>query len=174
MRSELSLKHIVIHTHCPILGRHTERIVKMTVLIGDIETNGLKPDRIWMVGVLDYNTDEYQAYVGDDEVPIGLMRLAEADLVVGHNFRGYDARVIAKLTNGLITIDNSKIDDTLEISRLLFPDLENHKLGTWGDILGFPKLDSPLFETFTPKMIPYCERDCRLNKVLYDFLLDHL
>jgi hypothetical protein len=146
----------------------------MEILIGDLETNGLKPDRIWMVGVLDYHTDEYVSYIGDDEVPLGLMRLAEADRVIGHNFRGYDARVIKKLTNGLIEIDNDRIDDTVEISRALFPELENHKLATWGEILGFPKLDSPLFETFTPKMIPYCERDCRLNKVLYDFLLSRM
>jgi hypothetical protein len=146
----------------------------MEILIGDLETNGLKPDRIWMVGVLDYHTDEYQAYVGDDEVPVGLMRLAQADRVVGHNFRGYDARVIKKLTNGLIQIEDSRIDDTVEISRHLFPNLKNHKLYTWGEILGFPKLEAPLFETFSPKMIPYCERDCRLNKMLYDYLLSQI
>ena len=31
----------------------------MSILIGDIETNGLNPNTIWVVGVLDYETDEF-------------------------------------------------------------------------------------------------------------------
>jgi DNA polymerase III alpha subunit (gram-positive type) len=146
----------------------------MEILVGDLETNGLKPNIIWAVGVIDMNTDEYTAYVGEDEVPIGLMRLAQADRVVGHNFRGYDAKVIRDLTEGLITIDDAKIDDTVELSRVLFPEMPNHKLGTWGEIFGFPKLDFKNFDKFDPEMLPYMERDVRLNKMLYQFFLDHL
>lgn len=146
----------------------------MNILVGDIEANGLKPSRIWMVGVLDFHTDEFTAYVGEDEIPYGLMRLAEADLVVGHYFKGYDAPVIERLTEGLITFDRNKIDDTVEISRALFPELSDHKLGTWGELLGYPKLDFTNFDTFDPAMIPYCERDCRLNGALYRFFLSQI
>jgi DNA polymerase III alpha subunit (gram-positive type) len=147
----------------------------MAILVGDLETNGLRPNRIWVVGIKDVETGEYTSYVGDEEVPIGLMRLAEADIVIGHNFKGYDAKVIENLTDGLIKIDNSKIVDTVELSRKLFPELENHKLETWGDVFEFPKIKYDKgFEQFHPDMVPYCERDVELNAVLYQFMMDHI
>lgn len=147
----------------------------MTVLVGDIETNGLKPNIIWCVGVLDIDTGEYTSYVGDEEVPVGLMRLAEADVVVGHYFKGYDAPVIKKLTDGLITIDEDKIIDTCELSREFFPDLPNHKLETWGEIFEDHKIKYDKgFERFHPEMVPYLEQDVRLNARLYKFMIEHL
>lgn len=148
----------------------------MLTLVADIETDAIyKPTTIHMVGILDYDTDEFTAYVGEDEVPLGLLRIQEADRVIGHNFRDYDKKQIERLTEGLITLDDNKIDDTLEIARALFPQLKSHKLAVWGDILGLPKLEyEGDFLRFTPEMIPYCERDCRVNKLLYEFLLTQL
>lgn len=144
------------------------------VLVADLETNGIDPSRIWVVGVLNVETDEYTSYVGDD-IPEGLMRIAEADLVIGHYFKKYDAKVINKLTEGLITLQEDKIIDTVELSRSLFSDLPNHKLKTWGDIFEYPKIDYDKgFEEFHPEMLPYCERDVRLNKRVYDFFVEHL
>jgi hypothetical protein len=144
----------------------------MTILVGDIETNGFEPSIIWVVGVMDAETNEYTSYVGTDQVCEGLARLADADIVIGHNFKGYDAKYITKLTDGLIEFDQSRIVDTCELSRILFPHLVNHKLETWGEILGFPKIKyTEGFTRFHPKMVPYCEQDVRLNKALYDFLL---
>ena len=146
----------------------------MSILVGDLETNGFKPDRIWVVGVLDVETDEYTSYVGDD-VAVGLMRLAEADLVIGHNFKEYDAKVISKLTESVIEIPNEKIIDTLELGRMLFPQMPNHKLATWGEMLGLAKIEyEGGFDEFNEDMLPYCERDCRVNKLLYEFLLTQL
>lgn len=147
----------------------------MTTLIADLETDGIKPNRIWMVGIKDHDTGEYTSYVGDDEVPIGLMRLMEADIVVGHNFKGYDAKVIKKLTDGLIEIPKEKIIDTCELSRSMFPQMPNHKLESWGEIFNFPKIKYDKgFEQFHPEMVPYCKQDVELNAVLYDFFLTQL
>jgi DNA polymerase III alpha subunit (gram-positive type) len=122
---------------------------------------------------MDNATKEYTAYVGDD-IPLGLMRLAEADIVVGHYFKKYDAPVIKKLTEGLVVIDEAKIDDTVELSRILFPELENHKLATWGDIMEFPKLDHKEWDRFSEEMLVYLERDVRLNDKLYDFFIERI
>jgi DNA polymerase III alpha subunit (gram-positive type) len=147
----------------------------MSILVGDLETNGLKPNRIWVVGIKDVETGEYTSYVGDEEVPIGLMRLAEADVVIGHNFKGYDAKVIEKLTDGLIKIDENKIVDTVELSRKLFPEMPNHKLETWGEIFEFPKIKYDKgFEKFHPEMVPYCAVDVELNAKLYDFFMKYI
>jgi DNA polymerase III alpha subunit (gram-positive type) len=137
------------------------------ILVGDLETDGFDPSQIWVVGILNLETDEYKSYTGDD-IAEGLCRLADADLVVGHNFKKYDAAVIEKLSHGVIKIDHDKIDDTWELSRELFPELPNHKLETWGEILGSPKIKyNKGFAKFHPEMLPYCEQDVRLNADVY-------
>jgi hypothetical protein len=137
------------------------------ILVADLETDGFDPKVIWVVGILNLETDEYTAYTGDD-VAEGLLRIADADLVVGHYFRGYDKKVIEKLSEGVIVLDDNKIDDTCEMSRELFPELPNHKLETWGKILGSPKIKYDKgFEEFHPEMLPYCEQDVRLNAEVY-------
>lgn len=147
----------------------------MARLVADIECNGFKPDRIWVLGIYDLDLKVYQSYVGDDEVPNGLLRLLDADIVVGHYFKGFDAKVIRDLTEGLVNIPNEKIHDTVEIGRALFPNMPDQKLQSWGEILGFPKLDyDGGFDEFNPDMVPYCQRDVELNAALYEFFLAHI
>ena len=145
----------------------------MNILVADLETDGLLDDvtTIWMVGILDHTTDEFTAYVGDD-VAEGLMRLQAADLIIGHNWNGYDAKVIQMLTEGLCDLSGITVADTCEMARAAFPSMPNHKLKTWGEMLGLPKMDSPSFDTFSPEMVPYCERDVRVTKMLFDFLME--
>ena len=139
------------------------------ILVGDIETDAIyMPRNIWMVGVLNWETDQFDAYTGDDVVD-GLIRLAEADLAIGHNFVGYDVKNIERMTNNLVKFDRKKIVDTLDLSRK-FVELKDHKLKTWGELFDFPKGDYTDFSKFDPKMVPYCERDCRLTKKIFDFL----
>jgi len=145
----------------------------MTVLVSDIETNGYTPNTIWVCTIVDFHTDECKSYYGD-AVAEGLVRLAEADYVVGHNFRQYDAKVIHDLTEGLVTIQPERIIDTLELSRSLFPDRPKHSLSFWGEVLGYPKLIFNEFQTFSPRMVEYCERDTKLNKLLFDFFLQYM
>jgi DNA polymerase III epsilon subunit-like protein len=64
--------------------------------------------------------------------------------------------------------------DTVKLSRRLAPHLPNHKLATYGDLLGFPKLPFHEFETFTPEMAVYMERDVRLNALVWEFLWELL
>lgn len=143
----------------------------MSILIADLETDGLKPSVIWVLGVLDWETDVYTAYT-EDEIPVGMLRLLEADMVVGHCFQSFDAPVIEKLTDGLINIPSSKIYDTCSKSQKLVKGMRNHKLKEWGEILGFPKGDHSDFSKLTPEMLVYCERDVRLTRKLFDFLLE--
>ena len=144
----------------------------MSILVGDLETDGFKPHNIWVVGVLDYATDEFTAYTGEN-VAEGLMRLAEADLVIGHNFSDYDAAVIEKLTDGMIVIDPAKIVDTLTLGRRVLPEMKCQKLEEWGEILGWPKIKfDEGFDQFRQSMVPYCQRDCEVTKRVFDFLME--
>lgn len=140
------------------------------ILVGDIETNGTSPNEIFMVGVLNYDTDEFTAYVGDD-VPYGMLRLAEADAFIGHYIKGFDVPVMERLSSGLVTFRQEKLIDTLEMSKKLC-NLKRHGLAAWGDLFEYPKFPQPTFDEFTPEMVPYCERDCRLNKKVAEFLFE--
>lgn len=140
------------------------------ILIADIETNAIhNPNVIWMLGVLSYDSDEFTAYVGEEQVVDGLLRLVEADCIIGHNFLGYDTKHITRLTNGLVTLPKRKIIDTCKLSKT-YTALPDHKLKTWGDLFGFPKGDYTDFDRFDPEMIPYCERDCRISKKIFEFV----
>jgi len=140
----------------------------MSLLIADLECDSLKPTTIHMVGVLDYDSDEFYDYHGD-EVVDGLLRLAEAKKVIFYNGRGYDVPVIERLTNGLVKIKPSQIIETLDLSRK-YAKLDSHKLKTWGDLFGFPKGDHTDFTKWSPAMSIYCERDCRLTKLVFNLL----
>jgi hypothetical protein len=147
----------------------------MNVLIADLECESLKPSIIHMLGILDYTSDKFTPHIGEEEVSDGLIRLVNADLVIFHNGFGYDIPVIEKLTEGLIVLDQSKIIDTLKLSRKFFPELSKerggsgHSLEVWGEIFDFPKGDWKKFDKFYPEMVPYCERDCRLTRKIFDF-----
>lgn len=152
------------------------------ILIADLETNGLlrptatipRATKIWMIGVLNFETDDFDCYTGYDPGPrsimAGIERLLAADLIVGHHIRGYDVPLIEQFTEGLVTFDRDRVIDTLDMSRRLVR-MDHHRLEDWGRLLGFPKLPKPDFEAgFTPEMAVYCERDCRLNKMLFEIL----
>lgn len=144
----------------------------MEYLISDIETDAIDmPTTIHMVGVIDLFTGEYTSYHGDT-VPEGLIRI-EGAKVIGHNFRKYDAAQIERLTGNMIKFDQKRIIDTLELSRKFVPEFPNHKLDTWGQALGYPKLKHKDFKTYSQEMDTYCERDCLITKKVFEFLLEN-
>lgn len=143
-------------------------MTRPTILVADLECESLKPTMIHMVGILDFHTDEFCDYHGD-EVVDGLLRLAEADKIIFYNGTGYDVPVISKLTNGLVNIRKDQIIETLDLSRA-YCKLKNHKLATWGEMFDFPKGDHSDFTKWSPEMSTYCERDCRLTKKVFSLL----
>jgi hypothetical protein len=147
------------------------------ILVADIETNAIhNPTRFWVLGILDYHTDEFTGHVGDDDIAEGLMRLEEADLIIGHNFLGYDNKNITRLTDGVFVLDKEKIIDTVKLSRSLVKEFDTsrggpgHGLKAWGDLFGYPKGNWDKFDRFYPEMVPYCEQDCRITKKVFDFV----
>ncbi len=144
----------------------------MSYYILDIEANGLKPTKLLMVGVLNYETDEFVDYNGETMAD-GLMVVDEADIVFVFN-RSYDINNIQKLTENMIEFKKVIIVDVLELSRKHVKFLPNHKLKTWGEYLNYHKGDYNQFEYYEPEMGIYCERDCRLTKKIFDFIREML
>ena len=125
----------------------------------DIETNGLDPDTIWVAvtmqdGVVNahYDRDSLsQALTGDFPV-------------VGHNLIGFDLPVLDKLWD--ITVDKSRVRDTLVLSRLANPQREGgHKLAAWGG-----KGDHDDWTCLSKEMVDYCVQDVRVTAKAYNKL----
>lgn len=147
--------------------------MEQEVLLFDLECNSLTPTVIHCIGILNLETLEYQDYYGDT-LADGILRLSKAQVLCGHNIRTFDCYWLRVLTQGLVKFENCEIIDTLELSRQLFKGLPNHKLKTWGDLLGYPKLDFTDYENFSEDMLMYMERDVMLNYKVFKILVSLL
>jgi hypothetical protein len=132
-------------------------------ILFDIECNGFKPTKIWVISMVDLITRQRESFVGMERIAVAIQRLQEARLLVGHNIKTFDIRVIEKIMDGVVTFDRTKVLDTLYLSKALVK-MDDHKLETWGELLDFPKGNTPFsFYRYDSRMVPYCERDVDLN-----------
>lgn len=144
---------------------------KWEYILFDLECDGFKPKQIWVICMVDLITREKESFVGPDRIAEAIARLQAAKLLVGHNIKTFDIRVIEKITEDVVAFDRDKVLDTLYLSKALVK-MDNHKLEGWGEILGLPKMDTPFsFYRYDPRMVPYCERDVELNLKVFDALL---
>jgi len=142
----------------------------MKEIIFDIEANGLKPDKIWCIVAKPLGKPVVS--FGPSKIKEGIAYLNEADSLIGHNILGYDMPVINKLYD--VDLSTKTIKDTLVMSRLFNPVRENgHSLKTWGYIIGMPKDEQPEdWDSYSPQMLKYCQKDVILNERVYNKLLD--
>jgi len=104
-------------------------------LVLDIETN-LAHNTIWIAVTQDIDTGEVVCHTEKESLVASLKHCV---LLVGHNLIGFDLPVLKKLWK-IETNSTTTIHDTLVMSRLLKPDLENgHSLESWGERLKTPK-----------------------------------
>ena len=132
----------------------------------DIETN-TKHDIIWVVVTQDVDTGEMlEHYSAETLEPV----LRDSKAVIGHNIIGFDAPVLEKQWG--LTIDPSKLKDTLARSRLWNPSLEGgHSLASWGERFGDQKIDFSDYDGgLSDEMVVYCRQDVALTTRLYKHL----
>ena len=132
-------------------------------IVLDIETNEAH-DTIWLAVTRDIDNDKVTRFRGRDALQDLLNR---ADKVIMHNGIFFDAPVLKKVWG--VTIKKSQVIDTLVLSRLYNPSLEDgHSLAAWGQRLGFPKGEFNDFNSgISNEMIKYCEQDTLVTKQLY-------
>lgn len=156
------------HLTTPKVTKHTQfcyndQMANWEYILFDLECDGFKPKQIWCICMVDLITREKASFVGAEAIAEAIFRLQDAKMLVGHNIKTFDVRVIEKITEGAVTIDRNRVIDTLHMSKALVK-MDNHKLEGWGELLGVPKLDTPFsFYRYDPRMVPYCERDVELN-----------
>ena len=148
-------------------------------IVLDIETN-LAHDKIHVVVTKDIDSGEVKTWKVANNLP---EFLKGASLIVMHNGIAFDAPVLNRLWKTKIRLN--QVYDTLIVSRLLDPSLENgHGLEAWGNRLGFQKIhyakvwswlmDRPeeySGECFDYPLLPlldsYCVRDVEVTAKLY-------
>ena len=167
----------------------------MRTLFFDIETNALEDftnltdlETVHCLSVYDPMTPKMVTFAGDS-IHRGLTALAEADRIVGHNVIKFDIPALKKLYG--FSPPLVKVVDTLVLSRCIFSDLRNedfgrnnfdpklvgsHSLKAWGHRMGkATKLtygeEDGAFDHYNDEMKKYCERDCIVTQLLYDYLL---
>lgn len=153
-----------------------------TVLVWDIETNvgDPIPTEIHLVVTRDLQTNEVNVF-RSNQLDQAVDHLNSADVLVGHNSIMFDTVVTEHVTGRKIT---PKQLDTVLMSRVLWPDREDHiaggnSLANWGDYLGYPKDDytdwckenglDPWSE-WRQEMQDYCIQDTQVSAALYRFL----
>jgi len=139
-------------------------------IILDIETNSTH-DTIWCVVCRDIDKDVVSTFVQ----PTSLQDfINNCDSVVTHNGIFFDFPVLKKVWG--ITVKKSQVIDTLVLSRLYNPSLEDgHSLAAWGQRLGFAKGDFTDFDGgLTDEMLEYCIQDTKVTAELYKHLTQEM
>jgi len=143
----------------------------------DIESNGLSevtidkkgnavPEgtKVWCLVAQDIDTGNVWAFTEND-IAMGVELLRTASLIVGHNIVMFDIPFLERLYGPI----NTPVMDTLIVSKLMYPDRQDHPLGgnsleCWGKHLGVEKIDfSDGWDIFTEDMLTYCKQDVKVN-----------
>ena len=172
----------------------------MATLIFDIETDGLLEETTKLHSLVIQDFDTKKVYSCTDNSPCclslaeGLSLLQEADKIVGHNIICFDVPVLKKLYPDW----NPKgtIRDTLTISRLIYPDMNDrdyarsrydkrfrlpskffgrHSLKAWGYRLAEEKDEfgeTTDWQQWSPEMQMYCEQDVTVTVRLWQHILE--
>jgi len=139
-------------------------------IVLDIETNTAH-NTIWCVVTRNIDTDEVFTFTKTGTIQSYLDRATE---IVTHNGIFFDFPVLKKVWG--IQVKKSQVVDTLVLSRLYNPSLEDgHSLAAWGNRLGFPKGDFTDFDGgFTDEMLQYCIQDTKVTAELYKHLTQEM
>ena len=110
----------------------------------------------------------------------GLIRLAEADVLVGHNIIGYDLPLLQRLEEWGPS-STTRVVDTAVLSRLLRSDRRiprgctgkggPHSLNAWGHRLGRGKPEHEDWSQYSPEMLHRCSEDTEINVLVYKALI---
>jgi len=141
----------------------------------DIECDGLDPEVIWCMVIIDVDSGaEYCFSNYDPELESllqGLKMLNNAEAVIGHNIIGFDNVVLKKLYNFSFKPEQ-RIYDTWTMSQTNnYYRGHKHGLAGWGKKLGDNKLDFDNWERYSKTMLEYCIQDVRLNVKVFKTLM---
>jgi hypothetical protein len=157
----------------------------------DIECDGLLDtvSRVHCLAIAEIDTDKIYEY-RPQEIEAGLAHLARFDVIIGHNVRGIDLRVLRKL-RGWEPPSGCTVMDTPIIARLIVPHVADidaeikartgaslgklhgrFSLEAFGVRLGHPKVGADItdWSKWTPEMQARCVGDALITKGVWGLL----
>jgi hypothetical protein len=167
----------------------------MKTLFFDIETNAIEDwsnlsdlKTVHCLSIYDPTTPKMITYHGAG-IKNGLMELAKAERIVGHNVIGFDLPALSKMYNFHPPL--VKVLDTMVMAKCIVADVRNddflrknfdkslvgsHSLKAWGLRLNkLTKLtygeEDGAFDSYNEDMRKYCERDTIVTQILFDYLM---
>ena len=163
----------------------------------DCETNGLlhELDTVHSLVLRDIDSGDVTScadHDGYESIESGLYMMSKADLLVGHNVINFDFRALKKVYKTFKLKKNCKINDTLIVSRVLWPEMEpvdeakfshipskykgKHSLGAWGERLNVKKINfegsdkyEERWDIWSKEMQKYCEGDTLVSLELFKY-----
>jgi len=136
----------------------------MNVIL-DIETDDLNATKIHCIVTKNVDTGQINLWKGD-ECYTSFPKFAKGvSKFIMHNGISFDAPTLNRITGTKLNVSN--VEDTLILSQLLFPTRKKHSLESWGENLGFNKIDFHDFSELTEEMITYCIRDVDITHRLW-------
>jgi len=139
------------------------------MIIVDIEANGLLEDanEIHCICMMNLDNSERYSFHGDflDEA---LLVLDSNSTCIMHNGVGYDIPLLKSIFGFNY---KGRVIDTMLMSQFLYPERPGgHSLESFGQKLGFPKVEHEDWSVFTPEMLHRCETDVTLTSMVYQAL----
>lgn len=142
------------------------------MIVLDIETDGLRPTKIWTCVCLEPKSGNFIIFYEESKEACKEF-LEKQDLIIAHNGINFDFPVLKKLWG--VDIKVSQVYDTLVASRLADPKRESgHSLKEWGKKLGVYKDHYEDWSKLTDEMVDYCKQDCRVCWAIYNRVRDEL
>ena len=139
----------------------------------DIESDNLIPKvtKLHVAVVKGVGEDPKMFYTVQDLIA----ELNKYDLIVGHNCLAFDIPAMCMIAGLHPSWIKPVVHDTCVMSRLLWPDRNQHPAGgssleAWGKHLGLHKGDHTDFTKLSPEMIAYCIQDVAITEQIYNKL----
>jgi DNA polymerase I-like protein with 3'-5' exonuclease and polymerase domains len=138
------------------------------MIIFDIETNGLNPDKIHCMVFVDTKSKVSKCtFTGDYEYMKEILLSGEP--LLGHNIIRYDIPVLEKILNIKI---KSRLYDTLPMSWVMNPTRSKHGLDSFYQDFGIPKLKIDDWENLSfQDYVDRCTNDVMITDALWNNLL---
>lgn len=145
----------------------------MKTVFFDIEADNLIPriTKLHVAVVKEAGRDPKIVYTVQDLIE----ELNQYDVVVGHNCLAFDIPALCMIAGVHPLSIKPFVHDTCVMSRLLWPDRNQHPAGgssleAWGKHLGIPKGEHSDFTQLSPEMIAYCMQDVNITEQIYNRL----
>jgi DNA polymerase I-like protein with 3'-5' exonuclease and polymerase domains len=147
----------------------------------DIETNGLNPDKIWVVCLVNYKTKEERSFTDKRSFNAWLKANPDSQFIT-HNGLKADIPWLNSLWKS--NINNGYVIDTFVLSQLFDPNLPKpdglaghagtHSLEAWGVRVKSAKMEFDDWSKYSQEMEDYCFQDVKLTLKVYKQLVKEL